>query len=108
MTELRAGRFSMTHSPGFSQALDGQHDPEYCGGSEHGNFASPLLCGKTLAVWGSEMRGYDVESGKLLWQGPQAGSGTGLTSLPMTYEANGKQYILLYKDDTSDVYAYSL
>ena len=37
------------------------------GGSEHGNFASPLLCGNRLIVWANEMRGYDVETGKLAW-----------------------------------------
>ena len=37
------------------------------GGSEHGNFASPLLIGGRLVVWANEMRGYDVLSGKLLW-----------------------------------------
>jgi len=37
------------------------------GGSEHGNFASPLLCGNRVVVWANEMRAYDVESGKLAW-----------------------------------------
>ena len=37
------------------------------GGSEHGNFASPLLCGNRLVVWANEMRAYDVDSGKLAW-----------------------------------------
>ncbi len=40
------------------------------GGSEHGNFASPLLRGNTLVVWAHAMRGYDVETGKLLWDNP--------------------------------------
>ncbi len=39
-------------------------------GSEHGNFASPLLCGNRLVVWANEMRGYDVETGKLVWSNP--------------------------------------
>ena len=39
-------------------------------GSEHGNFASPLLTAGVLVVWANEMRGYDVESGKLLWSRP--------------------------------------
>ena len=64
--------------------------------------------GLLFTVSHGALQAYDSTNGKLLFQGPQAGSGTGLTSLPMTYEANGKQYILLYKDDTSDVYAYSL
>src|SRR4051812_49182799 len=37
------------------------------GGSEHGNFASPLLAGNKLVVWANEMRAYDVDSGKLAW-----------------------------------------
>ena len=40
------------------------------GGSEHGILASPLIAGKTFVVWAHEMRGYDVESGKLLWSNP--------------------------------------
>ncbi len=38
--------------------------------SEHGNFASPLLCGNRLTVWANEMRSYDVDSGKLAWTTP--------------------------------------
>jgi len=37
------------------------------GGSEHGNFASPLLAENKLVVWANEMRAYDVDSGKLVW-----------------------------------------
>ena len=37
------------------------------GGSEHGNFTSPLLCGNRLVVWANEMRAYDVDSGQLAW-----------------------------------------
>src|SRR6185295_12778015 len=37
------------------------------GGSEHGNFASPILAGNRFVVWANEMRGYDVETGKLAW-----------------------------------------
>ncbi len=40
------------------------------GGSEHGNFASPILCANRFAVWANEMRGYDVETGKQLWATP--------------------------------------
>ncbi len=40
------------------------------GGSEHGNFASPLLCANELVVWAHEMRAYDVNTGKLLWSNP--------------------------------------
>jgi quinohemoprotein ethanol dehydrogenase len=54
------------------------------------------------------LQAYDSTNGKLLWQSQQLGSGSGLTSLPMTYEANGKQYVLLYQDSTSVVYAFSL
>ncbi len=39
-------------------------------GSEHGNFASPLLAGNRLVVWANELRGYDVETGKLVWTNP--------------------------------------
>ncbi|HXX93547.1 MAG TPA: PQQ-binding-like beta-propeller repeat protein, partial [Planctomycetota bacterium] len=39
-------------------------------GSEHGNFASPVLCGNRFIVWANEMRGYDVDSGKLAWTAP--------------------------------------
>ncbi len=46
------------------------------GGSEHGNFASPLLCDNRLVVWANEMRGYDVVSGKLLWSNPAKASNT--------------------------------
>src|SRR5262245_35482243 len=37
------------------------------GGSEHGNFASPILAMNRLVVWANEMRGYEVETGKLAW-----------------------------------------
>lgn len=37
------------------------------GGSEHGNFASPLLIGNRLVVWANELRAYEVASGKLAW-----------------------------------------
>jgi outer membrane protein assembly factor BamB len=46
------------------------------GGSEHGNFASPLLCENRLVVWANEMRAYDVASGKLLWTNPETGQNT--------------------------------
>jgi hypothetical protein len=46
------------------------------GGSEHGNFASPLLCANQFVVWANEMRGYDIESGKLLWSNPAKGNNT--------------------------------
>jgi hypothetical protein len=46
------------------------------GGSEHGNFASPVLIGNRLAVWANEMRGYDVETGKLAWSHPAKASNT--------------------------------
>lgn len=39
-------------------------------GSEHGNFASPLLLGNRLVVWANEMRAYDVATGKLAWSAP--------------------------------------
>ena len=39
-------------------------------GSEHGNFASPLLCDNRLIVWANEMRAYDVETGALAWSNP--------------------------------------
>jgi outer membrane protein assembly factor BamB len=40
------------------------------GGSEHGNFASPILCDGKVFVWANEMRAYDVETGKLAWSAP--------------------------------------
>ena len=40
------------------------------GCSEHGNFASPLLCGNRLAVWAAELRGYDAETGAVAWTNP--------------------------------------
>ena len=43
--------------------------------AEHGNFCSPVLIENRLVVWANEMRGYDVETGKLLWTNP-ASSGT--------------------------------
>jgi len=46
------------------------------GGSEHGNFASPVLCDNRLVVWANELRGYDVDSGKLLWSVPAKASNT--------------------------------
>jgi outer membrane protein assembly factor BamB len=46
------------------------------GGSEHGNFASPVLVDGKLAVWANEMRGYDVETGKLAWSIPAKASNT--------------------------------
>ena len=41
------------------------------------------------------LQAYSSDSGKLLWQSAQLGTGRGLTSLPMAYNANGKQYILV-------------
>ena len=46
------------------------------GGSEHGNFASPVLVDGKLAVWANEMRGYDVETGKLAWSHPAKATNT--------------------------------
>ncbi len=40
------------------------------GGSEHGNFASPILCSNRLVVWAHEMRAYDVATGELAWTNP--------------------------------------
>jgi len=40
------------------------------GGSEHGNFASPLLCDNRLVVWANELRAYDAGTGKLAWTTP--------------------------------------
>jgi outer membrane protein assembly factor BamB len=37
------------------------------GGSEHGNFASPILAANRFVVWANEMRAYDVDTGKLAW-----------------------------------------
>jgi outer membrane protein assembly factor BamB len=39
-------------------------------GSEHGNFASPLLCDGRLIVWANEMRAYDAQSGAMAWSMP--------------------------------------
>lgn len=39
-------------------------------GSEHGNFASPVLGAGRFVVWANEMRGYDTETGKLAWTTP--------------------------------------
>ena len=46
------------------------------GGSEHGNFASPILVANRLAVWANEMRGYDVATGKQLWATPAKANNT--------------------------------
>ncbi|MCW8134022.1 MAG: PQQ-binding-like beta-propeller repeat protein, partial [Planctomycetota bacterium] len=46
------------------------------GGSEHGNFASPILVAGKLVVWANEMRAYDLETGKLAWSNPAKGSNT--------------------------------
>ncbi len=46
------------------------------GGSEHGNFASPVLCENQLVVWANELRSYDVETGKLMWTNSAKGSNT--------------------------------
>jgi outer membrane protein assembly factor BamB len=46
------------------------------GGSEHGNFASPILAGNRLVVWANEMRGYDMETGKLAWTVPAKSNNT--------------------------------
>lgn len=45
-------------------------------GSEHGNFASPVLCGNRLVVWANEMRGYDAETGKLAFTVPAKSNNT--------------------------------
>jgi outer membrane protein assembly factor BamB len=75
------------------------------------NFSAGILSTKSglvFTVSRGRLQAYDTETAKMLWQSDQLGSGTGLTSLPMSYKANGKQYILIYKDNTSDVYAFSL
>jgi hypothetical protein len=40
------------------------------GGSEHGNFASPVLCDGRLIVWANEMRAYDAQTGAVAWTLP--------------------------------------
>ena len=45
-------------------------------GSEHGNFASPLLFANQFVVWANEMRSYDAEKGTLLWSNPAKGNNT--------------------------------
>jgi outer membrane protein assembly factor BamB len=40
------------------------------GGSEHGNFASPLLCDNRVIVWANELRAYDKLTGALAWTTP--------------------------------------
>ena len=45
-------------------------------GSEHGNFASPVLCGNRLVVWANEMRGYDVDKGTLMFTIPAKSNNT--------------------------------
>ena len=39
-------------------------------GAEHGNFASPVLCGNQLVVWANELRSMDTATGKPLWSVP--------------------------------------
>jgi len=39
-------------------------------GSEHGNFASPILGMNRFVVWANEMRAYDAATGKLAWTAP--------------------------------------
>jgi len=46
------------------------------GMSEHGNFASPLLGENRLVVWAAEMRGYDSQTGKLVWTNPAEAGNT--------------------------------
>jgi outer membrane protein assembly factor BamB len=46
------------------------------GGSEHGNFASPLLAMNRFVVWANEMRGYDAETGKLAFSVPAKSNNT--------------------------------
>ncbi|HZZ70786.1 MAG TPA: PQQ-binding-like beta-propeller repeat protein [Pirellulales bacterium] len=46
------------------------------GGSEHGNFASPLLCDNRLIVWANELRAYEADSGKLAWTVPAKAGNT--------------------------------
>ena len=44
------------------------------GGEEKGHFTSPTIIGNQMIVWGDpELRGYDLESGKVLWQAPAKG-----------------------------------
>ena len=45
-------------------------------GSEHGNFASPVLCGNRFVVWANELRGYDADTGKLVWTAPAKSNNT--------------------------------
>lgn len=45
------------------------------GGEEKGHFTSPLIMGGQMVVWGNpQMRGYDVETGKVLWTNPVRGA----------------------------------
>lgn len=45
-------------------------------GSEHGNFASPMLGSNRMVVWANEMRCYDVETGKMAWSAPAKSNNT--------------------------------
>jgi outer membrane protein assembly factor BamB len=46
------------------------------GGSEHGNFASPVLCEGRVVVWANEMRAYDVATGNAAWSFKAGGHNT--------------------------------
>ena len=48
------------------------------GGEEKGHYSSPAIAGRQFVVWGDpEIRGYDVETGRLLWTNPAKGSNCG-------------------------------
>jgi len=70
--------------------------------------AMTTASGLLFTTSSGELQAYDAKTGALLWSSPVLGSGSGLTSDPMTYEENGKQYIAIYKDDTSDFYGFAL
>jgi quinoprotein glucose dehydrogenase len=71
-------------------------------GSE--NYGGPILTASGLLFIGAtlydkKIRAFDADNGKLLWQAvlPQAGNAT-----PITYQAGGRQFVLIQTDNARD------
>jgi RNA polymerase sigma factor (sigma-70 family) len=60
-------------------------------GAEHGNFASPVLCGNQLVIWANELRSYDTASGKPLWTVPCQPRNT--YGSPFVFQAGGEYVV---------------
>ena len=91
--DLRNGKLAWTSPLGDLSALAGAPAPAPVGSP---NLGGPIITASHLAFIGATMdhalRAFDVTTGKELWKGALPG---GARATPMTYEVNGRQYVLI-------------